>query len=207
MSDYYDSDDFDPIEGYCVRCKESVEMENAVGVWTRKGMPATRGECPICGGTVFRMGKTHLHAASERPEAVEIGDTGGKRKQPRLTKDTVYVNYAEADEAFAQRIADDLNNAGVAAWLHTNDAGVNWASGVHPALNDCDRMVFVLSPQSLLADDVTAGWQFFRERRKPIVIASVAPADPPDTIRRSPRFKFDEDYKVAFRQMIQALSS
>ena len=58
--EYHDEDDFEPIEGYCVRCRESVEIEDPMPVWTRNGLPATRGECPICGGTVFRMGKLRV---------------------------------------------------------------------------------------------------------------------------------------------------
>ncbi len=194
------------IEGYCVRCRESVEMETPQAVWTRKGMPATRGECPICGGAVFRMGKTHAHARLTRPAAIEVGETG-KRKQPQLSKDTVYVNYAPGDAEFAQSLADDLNKAGIAAWLHDSGDSTQWAGGIHPALKDCDRMVFVLSAEALATPDVEAAWKLFKERRKPVIIAQRETAQTPDSIRRSPRFDFSRDYKGAFRQMLQALSS
>jgi hypothetical protein len=202
----YADEHHEPIEGYCVRCKETVEFENPVAVWTRKGMPATRGECPICAGTVFRMGKTEMHHDNERPAAVDVGDTGGRRKQPQLARDTVYVSFAPGDRALAERIAADLNNVGVAAWLHDASDSVSWAGGVHPALKTCDRMVYVLSAESLSAEDVEASWRFFRDQRKPIVIAQAGDAAPPDLIRRSPRFDLVGDYKSAFRQMLQALS-
>ena len=67
-------------------------------------------------------------------------------------------------------------------------------------------MVYVLSPAALTTGNVESAWQFFREKRKSIVIAQVDSADPPDPIRRSPRFDFAGDYKSAFRQMVQALS-
>ena len=47
---------------------------------------------------------------------------------------------------------------------------------------------------------------FFRQQRKPIVVAQIDKVDPPDAIRRSPRFDFTAEYKRAFRQMIQALA-
>jgi hypothetical protein len=198
----------DDIEAYCVRCKESVVVEDAQAVWTRKGMPATRGICPICGGTVFRMGATDAHKQSERPAPIAVGDTS-RRKAPQLSRDTVYINYAASEAEFAQSLAADLNNAGIAAWLQESDEGdVAWAGGVHPALQDCARMVYVLSPAALHDQQVALGWQFFRTKRKPVVIAQVdASAAPPDEIRRSPRFDFAADYKSAFRQMLQALSS
>jgi hypothetical protein len=199
-AEYYNEED-DPIEGYCVRCKETVEIEHPKPVWTRRGMPATRGECPECGGTVFRMGRTNAHSSESRPDAVQVGSSS----RAKLTQDTAYIAFAEPDMAFAEELADDLQKSGIAIWLH-EDNGVQWAGGVHPALTECSRMVYILSPGSIGAESVQAAWQFFKSKGKRIVIAQLARLDPPDAIRRSPRFDFTSDYKTAFRQMIQALS-
>jgi hypothetical protein len=211
VDEYYDDNDpfgDELIEAYCVRCKESVEVEFPVAVWTRKGTPATRGDCPICGGVVFRMGKTHMHKESERPSAVVIGDSN-RRNLAKLPRDTVYVNFAAADLAVAEQLSTDLEKVGIAVWLHEhhieNDP-VKWASGVHPALKECDRMVYVLSLESLEEAKVAAAWKFFRDQRKPIIIAQISNVPPPDPIRRSPRFDFVDNYKRAFREMVQALS-
>lgn len=208
MSEYYDDTEIEPIEGYCLHCKETVEIEEPQPVWTRKGMPATRGICPICASTVFRMGRTDLHIESDRPEPINIGDSA-KRRVPKLQRDTAYVAYSERDEAIARQIAEDLNNSGIATWLHADTAegeSVHWAGGVHPALKDCSRMVYVLSATSLNDEGVIETWRFFRQHRKPIVIAQISKTEPPDAIRRSPRFDFTGEYKRAFRQMIQALA-
>ena len=208
MSEYFDEDEFEPIEGYCLRCKESLEIEEPVPVWTRRGMPAVRGICPICGGTVFRMGKTHLHNENNRPDPVTIGDSA-KRGAPKLQRDTAYIVYSESDEDIARQIAEDLGNSGIATWLHADTASgeaVSWAGGVHPALKECSRMVYVLSNGALTDEGVIEAWRFFRQQRKPIVVAQIDKVDPPDAIRRSPRFDFTAEYKRAFRQMIQALA-
>lgn len=210
MDHFEHEDDFDnePVEAYCVRCRQSIHMEDPIAVWTRKGVPATRGDCPICGGTVFRMGKTHMHRESERPQAVHIGDSD-RRKRPKLPRDTVYVNYAASDEAVAQQISSDLEKAGIAIWLHehhTETDPVKWAGGVHPALKECARMVYVLSAESIAEARVMAALKFFRERRKPVIVAQIGMVIPPDALRRSPRFDLAADYKSAFRQMMQALS-
>ncbi|GAB4514567.1 MAG: hypothetical protein OHK0046_16850 [Anaerolineae bacterium] len=208
MSDYYDDmDDDDIIEGYCVRDKLMVEIENPEAVWTRKGMAATRGECPLCGGTVFRMGKTYLHDGLTAPPAVEVtGST--KRKHAKLPQDTIYILYADADEAIAQQIAADLEKSGLKAWLHEpDDHGVAWAGGVHPALKQCNRMLYLLSAEAATDASIAQNWQFFKEKRKPILVAQVGTADTPDALRRAPRFDFtsDDDFKTTFRQMMQAL--
>jgi len=199
---YADEDDEIILEAYCVRCKQMIEIEGPLPVWTRRGMPATRGECPDCGGTVFRMGWTALHDQSKRPDAVQV--SGSTRA--RLSRDTAYIAYAEADEAIAQAIAADLEKSGIASWLHEhNGSRVQWAGGVHPALSECGSLVVLLSPAALQSDAVEAAWQFFRDKRKPVLIAQVADIDPPDAIRRSPRFNFGDDYKAALRQLVQAL--
>lgn len=203
---YYDDDEPFIIEAYCVRCKTGVEMEHPLAVWTRRGLPATRGECPQCGGVVFRMGRTDLHDERQRPAAIEIGD-GKRGKRPKLSRDTVYVAYAEADEELAQQLAADLEKSGIPIWLHEPEGQdkVQWAGGVHPALKECARMVLVLSPAALAAGDVTTSWTFFRDQRKPIIIAQVADMPPPDAIRRSPRFDFAQDYRYSFRQLLSEL--
>lgn len=205
MQEYDDlfEDEDEPLEGYCMRCKLSVEIEHAQPVWTRRGMPATRGECPECGGTVFRMGRTDAHNRMNRPAAVQVASS----TRTKLPQNTAYINFTESDETIAYQIADELDKVGIAIWLHTeSESDVEWAGGVHPALTECARMVLVLSPAALQADTVETAWRFFKEKRKPVVIAQVSKADPPDAIRRSPRFDFTQDYRVAFRQMVQALS-
>jgi hypothetical protein len=191
-------------EAFCVRCRETVLIENPVPVWTRKGVPAVRGECPNCGGPVFRMGKSAGHDALNRPAAVKVA-TNTRVKMPQ---ETVYVNFAPADVEIATRIATDLQKLGVACWLHESEpADVSWAGGVHPSLRECLRMVYVLSPDALGVESVEAAWRFFKDKNKSVLIAQVAPADPPDALRRRERFNFTMDYKLAFRQLLHALTS
>jgi hypothetical protein len=68
-------------------------------------------------------------------------------------------------------------------------------------------MVYVLSPDALVNDSVEAAWRFFRDKNKSVVVAQVAPAEPPDALRRRPRFDFIVDYKIAFRQLLQSLTN
>jgi hypothetical protein len=206
MSDYYDDthDDDELIEGYCVRCKMTVEMIDPSPVWTRKGMPAVRGECPECGGTVFRMGAIAAHDKSIRPMPIDVAG-GGKRNLPKIAPNTVYVVYAEADEMVARQIAEDLTKSGITAWLHEHeDRPVAWAGGVHPALKECDKLLVVLSARILGDERLASTWAFFKDKRKPIIIAQLEDVSPPDSIRRSPRYDFS-DYRRAFRETVQAL--
>jgi Domain of unknown function (DUF5679) len=43
-------------EAYCVKDKRKVEIKNPQQVTMKNGKPAVKGTCPICGGSVFRIG-------------------------------------------------------------------------------------------------------------------------------------------------------
>jgi hypothetical protein len=49
--------DGDLVEGYCMKDKRMVEMKDPQAVTMKNGKPATRGVCPNCGTTIFKIGK------------------------------------------------------------------------------------------------------------------------------------------------------
>ncbi len=66
------------MEAYCVKCKQKREIKNPQAVFTAAGTPATRGECPVCGTGLYRMGRTPAHEGLTPPEAT---------KRPRKKKE------------------------------------------------------------------------------------------------------------------------
>ena len=58
----------EPITAYCMKDRQTVEIQNPEPVFTKAGRPATRGTCPKCGTTVYRMGATPAHEGMS-PEA------------------------------------------------------------------------------------------------------------------------------------------
>nr|MBN1229904.1 toll/interleukin-1 receptor domain-containing protein [Anaerolineae bacterium] len=206
---YSDDDhEMEEIEAYCVRCKEHTVMLNPTAVWTRRGAPGTRGECEMCGTTVFRMGRTDAHRGLVQPDVSQFSDISSSSRKG-LVNYATFINFAGADSPFAERLSDDLTKTGIPTWLHTESppGEVEWASGVHPALEECDRMVLVLSRATFNREELEDNWRFFQQRRKPVVIAQVEHCKVPDDLRRSPRFDFSEDYKSAFRELVQKLST
>ena len=59
------------IEGYCFKCKEKREISDPQAEWSAGGSPGTRGTCPVCGGTIYRMGGTPAHEHLPKPEIVK----------------------------------------------------------------------------------------------------------------------------------------
>jgi len=198
----------DLIEAYCVNCRGMVAMESPQPVWTSRGAPGTRGICPDCGSITFRMGHTPAHDRRGRPELKGILDLTRQQGKGGVIQTTVCINFSQADAEFAGQLADDLAKNGVPTWAEriTDPDNTAWALGVHPALETCSHMVVVLSPSAAESGEVVWAWTFFREKRKPVLIAQVADCEIPDGLRHLPRFDFTGDYRETFRRLIQAVS-
>lgn len=76
------------IQAYCVKCKTKRDLSNPEPVYTKTGTPGTRGTCPVCGTSLFRMGETAAHANVPKPEKVEKPARAPKRKAKAATKTT-----------------------------------------------------------------------------------------------------------------------
>lgn len=79
------------MEAYCVKCKSKREMVDPKPEYTANATPGTRGTCPVCGTTLFRMGRTDAHAGIPKPEKVKK-----KRKKKRKGKLVIVESPAKA---------------------------------------------------------------------------------------------------------------
>ena len=41
---------------YCVKCRAKRDVENPTEITMKNGKPAMRGQCPVCGTKLFRIG-------------------------------------------------------------------------------------------------------------------------------------------------------
>ncbi len=67
------------MEAYCVKCKTKREIKDPRAEFTATGTPGTRGECSVCGTTVFRMGRTPAHEGLTAPEVTKPRRKSKKR--------------------------------------------------------------------------------------------------------------------------------
>ena len=44
------------MEAYCMKCKSKKEMKSAKAITMKNGKPASKGVCPTCGTSMFRIG-------------------------------------------------------------------------------------------------------------------------------------------------------
>ena len=55
-------------EGYCVKCKATKEISQAVEETMKNGRKAIKGKCPICGTVIFKF--LGAKATTEPPASV-----------------------------------------------------------------------------------------------------------------------------------------
>jgi len=78
------------LDAYCVKCKIKREVKDPQPVFTNNGTPATRGICPVCGTTLFRMGRTEAH------EGLPVPEKSAHRKNRRSGKLVIVESPAKA---------------------------------------------------------------------------------------------------------------
>ncbi|MBA4375227.1 MAG: type I DNA topoisomerase [Anaerolinea sp.] len=65
------------MEAYCVKCKAKREIQNPIPEFNAVGTPVTKGKCPECGTSMYRMGSTPAHDGMMKP-AKKIKPRSGK---------------------------------------------------------------------------------------------------------------------------------
>jgi DNA topoisomerase-1 len=71
------------LEGYCLKCKEKRILVDPKPEWSANGSPGTRGTCPVCGGTIYKMGLTPAHEGLERPPVTTSSKKPKKKAQKK----------------------------------------------------------------------------------------------------------------------------
>lgn len=66
------------MEAYCVKCKQKREIESPNAEFNALGTPVTRGKCPVCNTSLYRIGETPAHAGLERPKRLHAKPRSGK---------------------------------------------------------------------------------------------------------------------------------
>src|SRR5215216_6243358 len=74
------------LEAYCVKCKTKREIANAQPTFTSRGTPGVKGNCPVCGTTLFRMGATEAHASLPKPEIIAQPKKTARKAKPKTTR-------------------------------------------------------------------------------------------------------------------------
>jgi hypothetical protein len=85
--------------------------------------------------------------------------------------DHVFICYSRKDEDFVLKLAANLKREGIPIWLDQWDipTGANWNRTIEKALNECTRLLVVISPSSIDSDEVQSEWLSALDEKKIVV--------------------------------------
>lgn len=91
------------MQAYCFKCRTKREMKNPQPEYTQTGSPRTRGECPVCGGVLYRLGATEAHAGIAKPEPVKRAPTKKAKTAKTAAKKTTKSAKAKTTKKSAAK--------------------------------------------------------------------------------------------------------
>lgn len=120
---------------------------------------------------------------------------------------TAFISYSREDSEFARRLAEDLKAAGTSVWLDQLDIapGQRWAKAVEDALNDCPRMLVILSPSSANSTNVDDEVSFALDEKKTVIPVIYRDCKTPFRLRPFQYVDFRSDYNLGLKQLLQTL--
>lgn len=76
----------------------------------------------------------------------------------------VFISYSRVDSEFAFRLRADLEASGFATWMDPNlgsEGGQNWERMIQEAIDSCQAMVVIVSPDSAKSEWVHTEYRYF----------------------------------------------
>jgi TIR domain len=119
----------------------------------------------------------------------------------------VFISYKRVDLTFALRLYEDLRAKGFTVWIDKRDihAG-NWDEQVEQALKDSAVMLLIVTPESMISQNVKDEWNYFLEAEKQIVpVILRSPIEIPFRLRRRQWIDFTLDYTLELPKLVQEL--
>jgi hypothetical protein len=123
--------------------------------------------------------------------------------------ETFFFSYSRADKGFAQQLAGDLRDAGVAIWIDVLDItpGERWDRAVEAALQRCAGLLVVLSPTSVGSRPVMDEVSFALDKDKTIVPVIAQKCEIPFRLHTIQHVDFVEGYEEALQSLVRALGA
>ena len=81
----------------------------------------------------------------------------------------VFISYARKDSDYVYTLAKELRRIGLDIWIDQDiDPGDNWDNSIEVALGHCEKMLLIVSPDSMRSDNVQDEWSYFLEEGKAV---------------------------------------
>lgn len=126
-----------------------------------------------------------------------------------IAADCVFISYSRKDKDFANKLVKSLREWSVPVWIDTTDIppGDQWEKTIHKALQTCQIMIVIVSPDSAESRHVMAEYQSFVNQDKPIIpVMLYQTAKTSFLLDLYQRIYFaGRDYEIALKDLLASL--
>ena len=121
--------------------------------------------------------------------------------------DSYFLSYSRSDEAFALRLAGDVRAQGIRLWVDQLDIrpSEHWDRAIERAVGECRGIVVVLSPRSVISDNVADEISFAIDAGKSVLPVMIERCNLPLRITRMQVIDATTDYQKALDQCVAEL--
>ena len=119
------------------------------------------------------------------------------------------MSYARADSDFALKLGEALRSAGVNIWLDQLDipTGERWDRVTEQALELCEHILVILSPASVISENVMDEVAFALEEKKQLLPILYSTCRIPFRIRRLQYIDFTKDFDKGLKHLLSTLKN
>jgi hypothetical protein len=84
---------------------------------------------------------------------------------------SIFISYSHRDTEFAEKLDDHLTKAGFVTWRDKIriDPGDDWSDSINGALQTCQIMILIHSPDAVASDQVKKEWKYFIDKKKTLI--------------------------------------
>jgi acetolactate synthase regulatory subunit len=120
-----------------------------------------------------------------------------------------FFSYSRDDLEFALRLATDLKKAGANVWMDKLDIrpGQLWERKAEEALDNCARLLVILSPASVSSRNVMAEVGFALDEQKEVIPVLYRECKVPFRLRPLQYVDFRSDYSQGLEELLRALGA
>jgi len=125
-------------------------------------------------------------------------------RKPISERPAFFISYSHKDKEFVLNLAGDLRRRGIRVWLDEFDIdpGHSWSRQIGNALDSCERMLLVWSPNALASENVDDEWNYFLDVKKPVIPILIEPCDLPYRLHK---LQYIDFHSVEYRQAMNDL--
>jgi TIR domain len=121
---------------------------------------------------------------------------------------SIFISYARAESAFVDKLEAEIKLYGFTVWVDRSKlhAGQEWIDKIENAINECDVLIVVISPQSINSKYVKMEYRYASKNGKKIIplLSTSCPQIPID-LTNLQQIDFQNTFDVGMKELLNTL--